>query len=148
MADPLTPDEISRRVAALIANLQDELRRIDEKAGAERRAAIAASGLPAELVETVLGKSPLTPKEPYATIPPMSTTFVSIPRKTGRPLGDGPVAIEAKRLGMSMDGVARAIGFSRNTVKTWNARGKIPPDAQAKIDALKPAKPRRATSAK
>ena len=78
----------------------------------------------------------------------MSTTFVSIPRKTGRPLGDGPVATEAKRLGMSMDGIARAIGFSRNTVKTWNARGKIPEDAQAKIDALKPVKPRRITSAK
>lgn len=144
----MTPEEISRRVAALIANLQAELARIDAKAGEERQAAIAASGLPVELLNAVLENSPLTPKEPYATIPPMSTTFVSIPRKTGRPLGDGPVAVEAKRLGMSMDGVARAIGFSRNTVKTWNARGKIPPDAQAKIDALKPAKSRRATSTK
>jgi DNA-binding transcriptional regulator YiaG len=141
----VTPEEISHRVAALIANLQAELARIDAKAGEERRAAIAASGLPVPLVNAVLGNSPLTQDASYATIATMSTNFATEPRKPGRPLGAGPVAKAAKKLRMSMVRLAEAIGCNENTVKAWNARGAIPVDAQAKIDALL-AKAKRDTS--
>ncbi len=139
----MTPEEISRRVAALIANLQAELARIDAKAGEARQAAIAASGLPVEFLRQVLGKPGLTQNEPYETIEPMSTSFVPTPRKVGRPLSGGPVSRSAKKLGMKLAALAEAIDVNENTLKTWNARKAIPADAQKKIDALLAAKAKR-----
>jgi DNA-binding transcriptional regulator YiaG len=129
---------------------------IDAEWSQRRAAAIARSGLPVELIEAasngsesrVAGfpgplhgpppsqKSPVTQDASYATIATMSTNFVPEPRKPGRPLGAGPVAKAAKKLRMSMVGLAEAIGCNENTVKAWNARNAIPADAQAKIDAL------------
>jgi DNA-binding transcriptional regulator YiaG len=149
-------DEIHRRVDEMFAALMEELDRIDAERDAKRAAAIARSGLPVELIEAasngsesrVAGfpgplhgpppsqKSPLTQDASYATIATMSTNFVPEPRKPGRPLGAGPVAKAAKKLRMSMVGLAEAIGCNENTVKAWNARNAIPADAQAKIDAL------------
>lgn len=129
-------DDLVRRLEEFAA----AIRAIEAKAAAEREAAIARSGLPRELVLQILGptsvESPLTPNVPYATIQDMSTSFVAEPRKPGRPLGAGPVAKAAKKLGLSMPKLAKAIGVNENTVKAWNARNAIPDDGQAKIDAL------------
>ena len=136
---PLDPDEIRARIDRLVEKLLAELRAIDREAGEKRAAALARSGLPAEFLESVLGaseESTLTPNEPYATIASMSTSFVAEPRKPGRPLGAGPVAKAAKKLGLSMPKLAKAIGVNENTVKAWNARNAIPDDGQVKIDAL------------
>lgn len=125
MADPLTPDEISRRVAALIANLQDELRRIDEKAGAERRAAIAASGLPAELVGKVLGDSSLPTRDRLSSISvdmsqPNSTAASPIRDRLGRPLETTarfPRALEAA--GSNINEWSKKHGYNPKRVRSW-----------------------------
>jgi DNA-binding transcriptional regulator YiaG len=126
-------------IQAAIRRLQAAQERLAEIEAEEARLAEEKRAILAE-VAGGQSESTLTPKEPYATISGMSTSFVAEPRKLGRPLSTGPVAKIAKRLGMSMVELAEAIGVNWNTLKTWNARKKIPADAQAKLDALKPIK--------
>lgn len=131
MADPLTPDEISRRVAALIANLQDELRRIDEKHGEARRAAIAASGLPASLVREVLGDSllPSEPRQSTMTGTEMtSAELKKLPGEQRRRLGiakaqsnNHPFPRALYRDGKTVTAWAAKHRLNRNVVKAWFA---------------------------
>lgn len=139
MADPLTPDEISRRVAALIANLQDELRRIDEKHGAERRAAIAASGLPAELVAAVLENAPLTSPDQYDQSEGMSqaNSTNAFQRPVGKPLeSKGAIAKHARRLRMSMTDLAKQIGVDHWNLRNWDKRNSAPLEVLVAIAAI------------
>ena len=122
---PLTPDEISRRVATLIANLQAELARIDAEHGEARRAAIERSGLPASLVQSVLGDSSLQSRELLSSISVdmsqnNSTAVSPIRDRRGRPLETDarfPRALEA--IGSNIDRWSKEHGYNPKRVRSW-----------------------------
>jgi uncharacterized protein YjcR len=56
------------------------------------------------------------------------------PRRPGAPIrSSGPVAVAAKRLGLSMADIAARLGVNPATVRSWDSRGRVPADM---VDAL------------
>lgn len=133
-------------MAQLVANVQEKLRQIDAEYADRRQAVIAESGLPVELLRSVLEDRGLSRPVQSATIRNMpqghSATTSKKPdkrRKNGEEsaLYFNPDGL-ARELGLDdAEGLAVELGQKRATGRSWRLRGYLPPHLHQKIEALK-----------
>jgi DNA-binding transcriptional regulator YiaG len=59
------------------------------------------------------------------------------PRRRGKPLTSaGPVAVVARKLGITVREIASRLGVSWSTVRSWDARGAVPGDVVTQLLSL------------
>ena len=125
----MDPEEIRRRIDALVEALLKELRQIDAEAGQKREAAIARSGLPQDFLRSVLGDSPLPSGHSSVTVDPMSSTEIVTKRHPG-PVASGPMGKLAKEYGFSsLADLAAELGVTHEAIRAWNRADRGLPDA-------------------
>jgi hypothetical protein len=143
----VSPEEIRRRLEILLAKLTEQLEAIAMEAGEKRSAAIAASGLPPGLVAQILGADSELPRAPEsATIRNMpqvhSATAGKKPAKRRKNGKESAVYFDpeklARELGFAdLNELAKKLGQTPATARSWRSRGYMPPRLHPQIEALK-----------
>lgn len=96
----------------------------------------------ADVVERLSGMEPLTSGPQSATNSPMGASAIAsqvepASRTPGRDItSDGPVAVVAKRLGLSIKDLSAKVGAKYETARKWNTRGTVPDDIREAFDRL------------
>lgn len=144
---PRVPTEDMRqRIRAILDHLLDQLDAIDAERDEKRKAAIEASGLPVDFVESVLGNQGLSRPVQSATIRNMPPLISATNRKNDRPTRkngrDSAVYNDpdglAKELGLAdAEKLAKELGQSEATGRSWRLRGYVPSRLNQKVEALK-----------
>ena len=88
-------------------------------------------------------RNSLLPSRPQSdTNSPMSASAIAkqiepATRTRGRDItSDGPVAVVAKKLGLSIKDLAAKVGAKYETARKWNTRGTVPDDIRDAFDRL------------
>ena len=126
-----------------------QLQQIEDEAEQRKQAVLESAGLPPALVANASGLSSPVESATIRNMPqPNSATAAKKPekrRKNGRESAVylNPDAL-ARQLGFEdLESMAKELGQTRATARSWRARGYIPPRLHPKIDALKLLRPQK-----